>query len=61
MGYSDDTAEFMFWGHPTMSEITPPPNPYAKPHVCNYASRYRMTLCQRVVSDGHRYCWQHRP
>ncbi len=34
---------------------------YAQPHVCNYASRYRPSLCQRMVTDGHRYCWSHRP
>jgi len=30
-------------------------------HVCNYASPYRPTLCSRLVKDGHRLCYQHRP
>lgn len=30
------------------------------PHPCNYASRYRMTMCNRRVTDGERYCYQHR-
>jgi hypothetical protein len=30
------------------------------PHVCNYASRYRPTFCRRIVTDGERYCSQHR-
>ena len=29
-------------------------------HVCNVPSRYRMSLCARIVRDGERHCWQHR-
>lgn len=29
-------------------------------HVCNYASRWRATLCRRLVEEGERYCHQHR-
>jgi hypothetical protein len=31
------------------------------PHICNYASRHKPQLCRRLVTDGERYCWQHRP
>jgi hypothetical protein len=34
---------------------------YATPHVCNHASRHAARMCKRIVIDGHRYCWQHRP
>jgi len=33
---------------------------WQSPHICNYASRYRPTLCRRTVTDGERYCSQHR-
>jgi hypothetical protein len=33
---------------------------YAEPHVCNMPSSHRMKMCSRIVTDGHRYCWQHR-
>ncbi len=29
-------------------------------HACNYASRYRVALCRRLVENGEQYCWQHR-
>jgi len=34
---------------------------YNHKHACNYASRHKVNMCRRPVTDGERYCWQHRP
>ena len=39
--------------------MTPTPD-YTDQHRCNFASHHRPRLCARIVTDGHRWCWQHR-
>lgn len=32
----------------------------SKSHMCGYPTKEDGHPCQRMVADGHRYCWQHR-
>lgn len=32
---------------------------YSESHVCGHKTKDG-GYCKRIVSDGHRYCWQHR-